>query len=155
MKSKQTEPPHEDEDSALTLDQQRERLAEKIFRIINEMEGAPKRCRAPICKRTRRCAHPSLICEADAPPKPPISEEEAANNLFEFKKVLEAEVARRAALREAESAEVAHRHSGARAIAREDARKRAGGRANPESRAPNSARAAPGFRVRALRRAPE
>ena len=46
-----------------------------LTRRIRTLLGDPRRCREPVCRRTRRCAGPDLRCARDFPAKP-VSDEQ-------------------------------------------------------------------------------
>jgi hypothetical protein len=76
----------------------REEIINGMLRKLNTFAGAPGWCRATVCKRARRCVHPSLRCAADRPPLPPMTAEEEAAGIAGVRKALDAEIVRRGGL---------------------------------------------------------
>ena len=67
-----------------------------LCRRIHTLLGDPRRCREPICRRTQRCAGPSMRCLSDFP-APELTPEQDAEAKADFRRELDREIARRAA----------------------------------------------------------
>jgi len=63
-----------------------------LTRRIRTLLGDPRRCREPVCRRTRRCAGPDMRCRRDFPP-PPMSEEQGERAQADIMKALQRRVA--------------------------------------------------------------
>jgi hypothetical protein len=50
----------------------------ELARRIATFLKMPRRCRAPICRRHKRCLDPTLRCQRDFPPRPMSPEQTAA-----------------------------------------------------------------------------
>jgi len=74
-----------------------EQMYDELNRRLKTFLGMHKVCSAPICKRMQRCLHPTYQCERDFP-QPPLTDAEAAQVSFRFRKLLDAEIERRKAL---------------------------------------------------------
>ena len=71
-----------------SIEQVRIEVARKILTLL----GMHRRCRAPICRRMRRCAGADLRCQRDFP-APPLSADDAARAVADFYKALKARAA--------------------------------------------------------------
>ena len=63
-----------------------------LARRIATFLGLPRRCRAPICRRSKRCAAGDMRCQRDCPP-PQLSAEQAARMKAELRRALERRLA--------------------------------------------------------------
>lgn len=73
----------DDSDAPCDIDALRADLTRRLL----TGRGMARRCREPICKRTRRCAGPDLRCLRDQPLRP-VSEDEAARRLAVIQRLL-------------------------------------------------------------------
>ena len=63
----------DDEPVPKDIDEFRVALARRMLTFL----GMPRRCREPICRRTKRCAGPDLRCQRDNPAPPRTPEQHA------------------------------------------------------------------------------
>jgi hypothetical protein len=69
-------PPVCDDDEPVAQDMDEFRL--RLIREIQTMRRMHRRCRAPICRRVKRCADPTMRCDRDFPTPKLTPEQEAA-----------------------------------------------------------------------------
>ena len=64
-----------------------EAIMHGIHRKVMTLLGNPRRCRERLCRRTKRCAGPTMRCERDFP-APDLTPEETAQLQFDLKRAL-------------------------------------------------------------------
>ena len=90
-------PPQADDDPVpKNIDEFRLTLARRILTFL----GMPRRCRAPICRRTKRCLGPGLRCQRDNP-LPALTPDEDAAVKAQLKRALARRLAELGAERQA------------------------------------------------------
>jgi hypothetical protein len=67
-----------DGDNDEPMPQDIDEFRRQIVRKIQTMRGMYRRCRAPICRRVKRCAGPTLRCVDDFPARKTTPEQQAA-----------------------------------------------------------------------------
>ena len=92
MKAKPRAPHIEADDDPVpeNIDEFRIALAQRIMTFL----GQPRVCRVAICKRTKRCSHPTLRCQRDFP-EPPMTLEQKAKVLADFQDAIRQQIAER------------------------------------------------------------
>lgn len=83
-----------DADDAVPADPELARYA--LARKLLTFSRMPRRCREPVCRRSKRCAGPDMRCQRDFP-QPPMTPEEDARVRAEVRRLLDREIARREA----------------------------------------------------------
>ena len=78
----------------------RKLFTQALLRRLMTFTGMPRRCRAPICRRTKRCLGPGLRCQRDHP-LPKLAPVENAAVKAGLKRALERRLAEIRAAREA------------------------------------------------------
>jgi hypothetical protein len=65
-----------------------------MIRKLMMVRDLPRRCREPMCRRTKLCVGPTIRCDRDFP-SPPVSEEEGNRRLALFQRELKKRIAER------------------------------------------------------------
>jgi hypothetical protein len=82
-----------EQQSPVDIERFREKLELKIQRLVAESLEAWPTCENKRCRRAKRCASRNRECIANRPESPPLSPEEAAQRLADFRRALERRMA--------------------------------------------------------------